>query len=1309
MQELRVLKESKKPGTPLFLFECRCSATQVFYWSSHKAVVDGEVYEARVIEHSSLEFRMATGEESSLIPRILIRLANADQALSALTTERLWKGADITIRFVLYDLESDSQLCEPILMLRGTINAPDEVDYRSIRLSVLNRLGAYRSHLPAMRIQKRCAWLFPRTEEERSVAALSDGEARYSPFHGCGYSPDISGGVGDLSPSGPFTSCNYTKSDCVVRGMYDRDMSLRATRRFAGFQFIPAARLVRGYGEKHSAMSTPSATDSTALELVPIAYGTVWTDGIVTISQSDGNLIRMEAVLCSGPIAGVVKVIVDGVEIPAGEPGRDMNATGWYNVVTLGGRSGSFNMDFRNESGEPVGDPNGGIAVLSIIVPSTLGRRVGNASIQVLVQGAILPTYNNAGVYSGDSFTSNPAWVLLDVMRRAGYREEELDLGSFAAAAIQCSELVVTVDSSGNEIVSPRSECNVLLRTKRPVSEIVRGIQAGSEISIRYNVSGKMEAFVEASIADQHPTLPYGSNAQAPLDGGWPAYEFGDGTAGSYGILLTERGEPTLELFSKSHAETPNRVTIEYIDPNNDYVSDVYSLIDLDDIVRVGQEIGTKAGAVGVSGQAQANRVCRKHLAKNLDGNLFVEFETTIKAIFLRPGDIITINVPNAGLVRRPFRIVSVAPSFNGERVRIRAQIHFDAWYTALQGGLYQPGAGCNACIAGEPRPLLGDVVDANGEPVYSVIEESVEAADHSQIVRLRVGFRVPARGSGALDSRPQVSLIPVLLAGSGSIDGERNLYYAVTEVDAQGHESLVSSTIHAYVPAGLSGAAVQLTGIRSSPLATAFNIYRGEDPWRLRGIASIVPVNVTYTDPGLPLLPFGPPDPHFVKARFEWRSEYLPPLAVSFADESSVTVSGLELVPDSLVGKVIRVESGKGEGQERTISANTTSRISVMSLWNQPPDASSEVSILEAGWNHAGESSTSPISFEIPNQSGSVIHIRGYGLNGSGEQSRKDLADTVRHVVGGAHGPDQDVDVPDTPTFGLSATGRGLIEIGGIGFNDLSNVASISSGTLQVHFLNELDLVPATALAVPVTSSTEILQTVDPVSFSAGSMIVVEGELMRIVNSTSSSTVCDVERGVYDTIAADHGAAAELFPLERRLAVFAVPRQFFGSPGSGDFSYSLPMANSRVVAADLLFTNSRGNSGAGQVNYCSLVDGGLRVLTGGQISVQVGGYLAIQTPAAPAIVVEGDHAIRDIFGVVKEPPMGDPLVVRVNRDSEELCLLTIDAGTTISNIVSGVNIPALLSMEQVSVDIISVGQGAFTLPGRDLTVTIRL
>ena len=199
MQDIAVLKETLLPGTPLFLFECRCSPTQVFFWSTHNVSVDGNAYDARVIEHSPLEYRMTSGEDSAFSPRISIRLANADKALSSLTAQQLWKGAEITIRFVLFSLDSDAQLCDTIVMLRGTINSPDEVDYKTIRLSVVNRIGAYRAHLPALRVQKRCVWLFPRTSSERAAAVDASGSSRYSPFYGCGYSPDVAGGRGNFT------------------------------------------------------------------------------------------------------------------------------------------------------------------------------------------------------------------------------------------------------------------------------------------------------------------------------------------------------------------------------------------------------------------------------------------------------------------------------------------------------------------------------------------------------------------------------------------------------------------------------------------------------------------------------------------------------------------------------------------------------------------------------------------------------------------------------------------------------------------------------------------------------------------------------------------------------------------------------------------------------------------------------------------------------------------------------------------------------------------------------------------------------
>lgn len=1309
MEELSLIKERQSPGTPLFLFECRISAEEVFYWSTHDAVVDGCQYEARVLDHSALEHRTIAGDESAFVPRITILLANADQTLSSVTSNQLWKGAEITIRFVVYDLVQDEQACQSVVMLRGTVNAPDVADQKSIRLSVVNRLGAYRSHLPTLRVQKRCPWLFPRTVEERMLAAGSGGPARYSPFFGCGYSPDASNGVGSVSASGPFASCSYTKADCIERGMYDLDSEQRETRRFAGFQYVPVSRFVRGYGDKGVSVSTPYVQDGAGADIVPLAYGTVWTDGLVTVAQSDGNLHRIEVVLCSGPIAGVIKVLVEDVEIPRGIQGRDMTATGWYNLVSHGGRNGSFNLDFADSEGNPAGDPNGGIAVLSIAVPNSMVGRAGVPKVQALVQGIILPTYDVTGSYLGDSFTSNSAWVLLDVLRRSGYREEEIDLASFAQAAGKCDELLSSQDSTGNVVVAARGECNVLLRTARPVADVIRGIQIGSDLTLRYGVTGKLELLVEGALAEQQTDLPLGSNATAPLSGGWPAYEFGDGTAGAFGVLVTQRGEPSLRLFSRSHAETANRLTLEFTDPINDHISDTYSLVDVDDVIRVGQEVRSKLPAVGVTGQAQAFRVCRKVLTKNLRGNLYAEFESTVKAIFLRPGDIITLNVESAGMLRSPFRVLSVAPSFNGEQVRISAQVHDDGWYIGQETEVQTLGGGCGSCSSGEPRPLLGDTVDEDDQPVHSIVEQSAENADGSQEVRLSIGFLVPSGGGPSLGTRPLVSVVPEIQVSGGTINGPRNLYYAISETNVAGQESQLSSTVHAFVPSGVLNASVVLRGIRTTTGALSLNVYRGHDPWQIRRIASGVALTGSWTDLGAASQPLGPPDPHFARARFEWRSEYLPPVAVSSAGATNLVISGGNLTPGTLKNRILRVHAGTGAGQERVIVDNGPADITISPKWNVVPDGSSTICVADAGWNTGGESVTSPVTFQVPNHSGSVIQIRGYGVNGSGVQSRKELSSLVRHTIDGAAGSNHDVDVPPAPTFGLATGTGGYLELGGIGFADLTNVSSISSGTLQIHYLDELNLHEAGTLTEDMTASSETLKYSPASTMAAGSLLQLEGELVRVVDSFAGSIECSVERGAYGTSPTGHLAATPFVRLEQRIVTIPIPRDFFGSPASGDFLYSIPMANSRVVAANLLFTNSKGNSEAAQQTFLELTGGGLRVLSGGQISIQVGGFLAIQSPAAPPILVEGNRAIRDIFAVVQEVPVGAAVVMRLIRGTEDLCELTIPAGSTTSNTVLGTSLPPLLALDEISLNILSVGQGPSTTPGRDLTVTIRL
>src|SRR5262249_25455926 len=147
------------------------------------------------------------------------------------------------------------------------------------------------------------------------------------------------------------------------------------------------------------------------------------------------NLTRMEVLLGLGEMQGVLKVLVNDVEIPAGVVGTNMTGTGWYNIPALGARSGACNMDFTDGNGQPGGDPYGSMAYLSVVVPNRINDGSSLPRVSVLAQGLKVPVYGIGSELVGDQFSSNPAWILLDLLRRTGWNSDEIDLGSFAAAA----------------------------------------------------------------------------------------------------------------------------------------------------------------------------------------------------------------------------------------------------------------------------------------------------------------------------------------------------------------------------------------------------------------------------------------------------------------------------------------------------------------------------------------------------------------------------------------------------------------------------------------------------------------------------------------------------------------------------------------------------------------------------------------------------------------------------------------------------------------------------------------------------------
>ena len=160
--------------------------------------------------------------------------------------------------------------------------------------------------------------------------------------------------------------------------------------------------------------------------------------------------------------------------------------------------------------------------------------------------------FDEAGATLGEAFTNNPAWVLLDVLRRSGWLVSEVDPVSFATAAAYCDEPIETTDLYGNTVFVPRFQCNLVVQRKWSAAEIVRGIRNGSALLLSYASSGLLTLRAENTLALQQSVKPAGRNSAEELNRGGPAYAFSDGSAAISGILHRPRRGPAVAPSSRT-------------------------------------------------------------------------------------------------------------------------------------------------------------------------------------------------------------------------------------------------------------------------------------------------------------------------------------------------------------------------------------------------------------------------------------------------------------------------------------------------------------------------------------------------------------------------------------------------------------------------------------------------------------------------------------------------------------------------------------------------------------------------------------
>ncbi len=1307
MQDINTYKQQEIVDTPLFLFECLMPSGNVQRWSTHGITLDGDVYSARVLTHNLFELKSSLDDGADSAAKIAIVLANADSYCSELEWNEGFKGSQLTVRFVFFDLRNGQAVTEPRIVFRGVGGPPDEITESTLKVTFANRLNLQRVLLPEIRIQRRCPWSFPSTQAQRSEALHGAANGRYSPFERCGYSAGEDGGSGNLDSDGkPFTNCDFTRAQCEMRGMFDKDSAENITRRFGGVEFVPATVLVRSYGDKSAHSSPVVENEARYNDFVPLVYGTAWYQPPVVFARNDGNLTRMEVLLGAGEMERVVKVVVNDIEIPEGVSGANMTGTGWFNLVTSGAVSGAFNLDFTDSNGHPLGDPYGSMGLLSVVVPNRISNGSSLPRIQVLVEGLRLERFDAQGQSLGRTFTNNPAWVLLDVLRRSGWSLDNIDLRGFASAAAYCNELVPTKDLNGNDTTIPRYQCNLVVRRRRSAADLVRGIRNGAALLMTSSADGKITIRPEASMAVQQGSRPETSNSTEMLDGGWPAYEFSDGSAPFSGLLRKSNGEPYIRFWSRSTSETPNRMTVEFQDEFNEYQQDSLSLVDIDDVELIGQEISTSVTALGLPNFDQAARILRRQLNKSVRGNFYVEFGTSVRGFGLVPGDLITLTYEKEGLQREPFRVVRVAPSTNYRTVVITAQYHDDDWYSAsgepTHSGRRQPVYGL-----GIPRPLLGDAIDSEGQPCYSVKEVVKETTDGGYNVGLTVGFAAPLKPAKSAAGIPVLSLSPTLDDSNGKLAGGCTYYYAISGVDADGNEGALSFTVRASVPDGSDTNSVRLNGLSFPPAVASFSVYRGENPSQLIRIASALAPGGSFTDDGIITKEaVGPPDLYYDHANFYWRLEQQPEAAAKLVSPNTIGNDTLHMLANENRGMLVRITQGKGAGQERLISANDEQTLTVFPKWDVEPDSDSMFVIVEPSWKFGALTIQGPAEFSVPNRTNAAVHIMGRSANVHDQECAEELSLLTRWRIGGG-GTVADADVPPAPIFGLVPAGKGTVELAGVGFEDLTNTRTISAGTLTLFYSDEISPAPSVQLGAALDAASTAVVFDKAAQIRPGDVLQIDAEIVTVAEVADDNSSVEVDRGAFGCAPDTHAAGATVYILSRRVYVVPFVRDFFGSPASGSFSFPIYIPDVRIGAASLFMTNERGDSPTGRIAFMSLADAGIRTLSGGQFALQIDGRIALQTDATPPLLIEDTHAVRDVFAILREPAAGQ-VNIKIRQDSDTYCELAIPAGATRA-MINGFGLPPLRGKSQLSVDITGVPQAADAFPGADLCVTLRM
>ena len=414
---------------------------------------------------------------------------------------------------------------------------------------------------------------------------------------------------------------------------------------------------------------------------IPVVYGTRLVGGIrifVQTSGTDNQYLYIAIILAEGEINDVKQIKIDdkvvtfassfsdntAVEVASNDANFYKDGESLIRVEPHYGTDGqSASTLLSTLSNWGSNHKLSGLAYLAIRFKWNQDVFGSIPKIQTLIEGKKVVTLNSSLVESSPTFSTNPAFCLLDYLRNERYGKglatSDIDLQSFYDASQVCVTQV-TPYSGGSDINI--FDANAVLDTSKKIIDNTRTLLKGCRGYLPYT-SGKYKLVIE--------------------------------TTGTASITLTED-----DIFGGFSVSSPNkndkynRVICSYVSPEKNFQVDEVQFPPIDDSgLDVADRHATMKSADGgfllegrfdfgqvITSTYQAEEMAEIILRRSREA-IQLSINAGGNAYDLAIGDIVNITHSSLGFSAKPFRVISI--SFNEDfTVGLNLTEHQNSHYT---------------------------------------------------------------------------------------------------------------------------------------------------------------------------------------------------------------------------------------------------------------------------------------------------------------------------------------------------------------------------------------------------------------------------------------------------------------------------------------------------------------------------------------------------------------------------------------------------------------------------------------------------